>query len=248
MKKIGVFGIDFIAEEKGSVIKRIISSDERTTISSLSMPLVIEMRRAAEFRKALIRSDIVLPDGMGIVWASRLIHGKNGLKKRIAGPDFFFSSLQMAQEKNMGCFFLGSSIRVLNRISDRLKKEFPEIKLKGTLSPPFGEWSDEENKRIVDMINECKPDILWVGMTAPKQEVWVSRNRDVLNVKIVASVGAAFDFFAGTQKRAPEWMQKKGLEWLHRTIKEPYRMGKRYLKGIPYFLYIILSEIFNKNR
>ena len=106
----------------------------------------------------------------------------------------------------------------------------------------------EENDRIVDLVNRCKPDVLWVAMTAPRQDIWVYKNRKRLNVRIVVPVGAAFDFFAGTRARAPMWMQKIGLEWLHRTLKEPIRMGLRYLRGFPYFLLILSKEMIGKTR
>ena len=247
-KTVTVFDINFVAEDLESLIEKIVASDEKVTVSGLSMPMTLDFKRNSDFKSALKRSNVILPDGMGIVWASRLICGKRGLKKRIAGPDFFYSFLHIANLKGMRCFFLGSTDHVLSKISKKIRHDFPGIKLVGSYSPPFGEWSNEENDRIIDLINRCDPDVLWVAMTAPKQDIWVDKNRKRLNVRIVVPVGAAFDFFAGTQDRAPMWMQKMGLEWFHRTLKEPFRMGLRYLKGFPHFLLVLSKEIMFRER
>jgi len=244
LKKVKLFGIDIVCEDKYDIIKKVISSKQKTLISTISMPLTRELKKNKEYLKAIKESDVVLPDGIGIVLASKLINKDKKIKERVTGPDFFYSFSKMANKKKLSYFFMGSTKKVLNKIKNRIKKEFPLIKINGLHSPPFGEWSKEENDRIVKIINKSKADALWIGMTAPKQELWSWRNKEKLNTKIIASIGAAFDFFAGTKKRAPKWIQKAGFEWLYRTFQEPLRMGKRYMKGIPIFISYLIKEKF----
>ena len=118
--------------------------------------------------------------------------------------------------------------------------EFPEIEVCGTLSPPYRSWTSEENKAMIAKVNAARPDVLWVGMTAPKQEKWVAANRNQLDVPVVGSVGAVFDFFAGTNPRAPQWMCKLGLEWVYRLIREPRRMWRRTVISAPKFVVLVL--------
>ncbi len=224
------------------------NNDKKIILSTLSLPLLGELKNNIDYKKSLEDSEIVLPDGIGILILSALIYGKNRIKNRIAGPDFFIKFNKIANEKKISYFFLGSTEETLKKIEERIKKEHPEIIFKGYYSPPFGEWDKAENEKILNKINEAKPDVLWIAMTAPKQEIWVYKNREKLNVKFIASIGAAFDFFAGTKKRAPKFFRKTGLEWLYRTFQEPKRMGKRYFKGFPAFLYYLFKSLGKKLR
>ena len=140
------------------------------------------------------------------------------------------------------CFFLGSTEETLSKIRKRARKEFPNVTL-NTFSPPFSSgFSEEENLEILEKINTFKPDVLFVGMTAPKQEKWTYTHFNSLEVGHVCSIGAVFDFYAGTIRRAPRWMINVGLEWLYRFIKEPRRMWKRYLLGNLIFIMGVLKE------
>ena len=144
------------------------------------------------------------------------------------------------------CFFLGSSESTLQRIKNRAAKEYPNVKIY-TYSPPFkSEFSEMENKVMIDTVNAVQPDTLFVGMTAPKQEKWAHHNYDELRVGHVCCIGAVFDFYAGTVKRAPHWMIKMGLEWFYRLISEPRRMWRRYILGNALFIRHILAEKFKK--
>lgn len=198
--------------------------------------------RDSFFKEALQQSDLLLPDGTGIVLASRALNHKR--VERVAGFEFFHG-LTTSLELSGGAryFFLGSSDEVLDLIKIRIGREFPSMTVCGTLSPPFKtEFTDAENRRIVSTINESQPDVLWVGMTAPKQEKWIYRNRNKLTVPFIAGIGAVFDFYAGTKKRSSVFWQKVGLEWLPRFLHEPRRLWERNMRSTPIFLYWIARE------
>ena len=193
------------------------------------------------FSNALKTADILLPDGAGVVLALRIL---KGLKQpRVGGPDVFFEFSKYANSTGgHRYFFLGSTEEVLTRIERNLAKEFPNISLAGTYSPPFGPISDGENDLIIKMINESMPTVLWVGMTAPKQEKWTYQHKDRLEVPVIGAVGAVFDFLAGTKQWAPKWIRDRGLDWAYRLIKEPKRLWKRNFTSTPMFFYLILKQ------
>jgi len=197
------------------------------------------------FRNALKRSHWLIADGIGIVWGGRLL-GKP-IKDRVTGPDVFLAVMKRLNKKGGSVFFLGSTDTTLKKIQTRMKETFPNITPVGFLSPPYKQFfSDEENVAIIEKINKAKPDLLWVGMTAPKQERWLDDHRFKLDVKAAGAVGAAFDFFAETVKRSPVVMQKLGLEWLHRSLASPTRLGKRNATSNPKFVFEVLRAKFQK--
>lgn len=225
------------------VIHTALSSRSKSfVISTLNVPLLKEAGKNRKYARALVDSSVIIPDGIGFVWASRLIYGKRGLSQRVTGPDLFLEFCKKANKERLRFFFLGSSSGVLAKIARRLQEEFPAIHLAGLYSPPFGPWDLSENKKIIDAVNEARADVLWVGMTAPRQETWIYENKEQLDVKVIAAIGAAFDFFAGTRKRAPRLMQRLGLEWFYRVCQEPLRLGRRYFTTIPFFLIRVLSD------
>jgi len=198
--------------------------------------------RDQKFCKALKDADLLLPDGAGILVAARAL--KLPIKERVAGFEFF-QGLSVALAKNGGgrYFFLGSTEHVLKLITQKLNLEFPEITVCGTLSPPFkSEFSAEDNAAMVAAVNAAQPDVLWVGMTAPKQEKWIYENRDKLKVPFSGAIGAVFDFYAGTRQRSSGFWQKIGLEWLPRFFREPRRLWERNMKSTPIFLFWIARE------
>lgn len=195
------------------------------------------------FAEALKNGDYLIPDGASIVKACRWLKCKSQPKERIAGWDLFTMEMERLNGKGGKCFFMGSSEKVLSLIKERANLEYPNITVE-TYSPPYKPvFSDEENERIINAINKAAPDLLWIGMTAPKQEKWAYSNWDKLGISCHAgTIGAVFDFFAGTYERAPQWWQKNSLEWLYRLIKEPRRMWKRYVIGNPLFIMNINRE------
>ncbi len=197
-------------------------------------------RRDALFSEALTKGDALIPDGVSIVKACRWIGAKSQPAERIAGWDLFEYEMQRLERKGGTVMFMGSSERVLRLIVDRAAEVYPHLRVV-TYSPPYKPaFSDADNRAIIDAINAARPDLLWIGMTAPKQEKWTYAHWTELNIDChVGTIGAVFDFFAGTVERAPLWWQRHGLEWLYRLLKEPRRMWRRYIIGNALFLWNI---------
>lgn len=198
-------------------------------------------RRDTVFDRALRSAALIIPDGVGILVASRVLGGDIG--RRITGMDIFLG-LSSELNKRTGCryFFLGSTAQNLAKLMDKLNAEFPNIAVAGTYAPPFkDEFSEEDGRLMADAINEADPDVLWVGMTAPKQEKWIYRERFRLNVKVIGAVGAVFDFYSGAIKRPHPFFQRTGLEWSARLLREPRRLWRRNLVSAPLFLLRVIQ-------
>ncbi len=195
------------------------------------------------FAEALKFGDYLIPDGASIVKACRWLCCKSQPKERVAGWDLFEFEMERLNKKRGRCMFMGSSPKVLDLIVKRANVVYPNIEVV-TYSPPYKpEFSKEENDAIINAINKANPDLLWIGMTAPKQEKWTYSHWNELNIHChVGTIGAVFDFFAGTYTRAPRWWQTHSLEWLYRLVKEPKRMWRRYIIGNPLFLLNIQKE------
>lgn len=205
------------------------------------------------FAEALIKGDYLIPDGASIVKACRWLKAKSQPEERNAGWDLFEYEMNHLNSKMKGCkdekmnkgrvMFLGSSEKVLSLIRERAIVDYPHLEVV-TYSPPYKpEFSDEDNQAMIRAINEANPDLLWIGMTAPKQEKWAYKHWNELNIHChCGTIGAVFDFYAGTVKRAPLCWQKHSLEWLYRLLSEPARMWRRYLIGNVKFLYYIYKE------
>lgn len=197
-----------------------------------------------DFKKALQTSDVLLPDGVSIVFAARLLASRR--IRKVAGADLHQMLLDALDAEGGRCFYLGASSDTLQKIEERLRREYPAIKA-GSYSPPYkAEFSAEDNEKMWQAINTFSPDVVFVGMTAPKQELWIYRNIDELQTRVICGIGAVFDFYAGTQKRPPQWMISCGLEWLGRLIGSPKRLWKRYLVYNLVFLYKLSGLYFNR--
>ena len=218
------------------------------------------------FAEALAKGDYLIPDGASIIKACKLLKGKSLPKERIAGWDLFEFEMNRLEGKSLECrvesvelrdeslecggerdklrvMFMGSSEKVLGLIRERAKVDYPNLEVV-TYSPPYKpEFSEEDNAAIIKAINEANPDLLWIGMTAPKQEKWTYSHWKELDIHChVGTIGAVFDFYAGTAQRAPRWWQEHSLEWLYRLCIEPKRMWRRYVIGNPLFLWNITKE------
>ena len=195
------------------------------------------------FEEALTKGDVLIPDGISIVRVCKFLNGKSRPKERIAGWDLFVHEMQRLNEKGGKVMFLGSSEKVLKLIREKAALVYPNLEVV-TYSPPYKpQFTVEDDLNMVKAINDANPDLLWIGMTAPKQEKWAYANWDRLNIHChVGTVGAVFDFFAGTYKRAPMIWQRLGLEWLYRLLKEPRRMWRRYIIGNLMFCVLVFRE------
>jgi len=250
MKKDTIMGVSINIDGEEAIIKTLeafIQNGRKGQVLACANPhSIIESMKDAEFREALNSADILLPDGIGVVLASKILGGN--IKKRISGPDIFLEFTKVASQKgDCKYFFYGSTDETLKKIELRIKKEFPNIEIVGLYSPPFREILAEENDRHVEMINKTGADVLWVGMTAPKQEKWIYKNKDKLEVPLIGAIGAAFDFFAEPTKRASIFWQRIGLEWLFRFFMEPKRLWARNLISSPLFLAFVIKEKLKHN-
>lgn len=211
------------------------------------------------FAEALKNGDYLIPDGASIVKACRWLNAKSQPKERIAGWDLFSFEMGKLEKESKELhtknekqgwichkkkvMFMGASEKVLSLIRERVTVDYPNLEAI-TYSPPYKpEFSDDDNAAIIKAINDANPDLLWIGMTAPKQEKWTYSHWKELQIHChVGTIGAVFDFYAGTAQRAPIWWQEHSLEWLYRLMKEPKRMWRRYIIGNPVFLWNITKE------
>lgn len=199
-----------------------------------------------DFQDALNSADLLTPDGIGIVLASRMLGGS--IRKRVTGSDIFWG-LNEALNRIGGksCFFLGSTEATLESIRRRMARDYPNIHIAGAYSPPFAsEFNEDESRAMIEAVNAVAPDVLWVGMTAPKQEKWISSYRSMLNVPFIGAIGAVFDFYSGNIKRSHPIFQMLGLEWLPRLLQEPRRLFRRNVVSSPLFVYLVLQQLFRK--
>jgi N-acetylglucosaminyldiphosphoundecaprenol N-acetyl-beta-D-mannosaminyltransferase len=222
---------------KGSLLSL---QKEKLLINTINAHSYNTAQNDSLFREALLKSDVLISDGISVVWAYNWLTGKK--VKKIAGEDLFYYEIERSQQKKGKCFFLGSNSNTLKKVTERLEKEYPDV-IAETYAPPFEQdFSADENNAMLSAINSFQPDVLFVGMTAPKQEKWAFKNFDYIKAGHVCCIGAVFDFYAGTKKRAPRWMIKIGMEWLFRLIQEPRRMWKRYLIGNIKFIWTVMME------
>ena len=203
-------------------------------VSAVAVHAVMVAQHDAEMRDALLGSSLIVPDGMPLTWAANLL-GEN-LENRVYGPELMLRySQRCAAQGHRVWLYGGRDQGSLAQLALRMRQDIPGIQIVGGYSPPFRPLSDGEEDELVRMIERDRPDVLWVGIGVPKQEKWMARMRERLNVPVMAAVGAAFDFHAGRISQAPSWMQERGLEWTYRIAQEPRRLLPRYLYYNPAF-------------
>ena len=223
-----------------------IDFDKNKIINTINPHSYCVAKQDLQFKQALSSSDILLPDGVGIVFANRFLNGKQ--IKKIAGYDLFLFLMNKLNNESGSVFFLGASKETLEKIKSKSFQDYPNITF-GSFSPPYKfEFSEKDSKIMCDEVNIFNPDVLFVGMTAPKQEKWVHLYKNKLNANIICSIGAVFDFYAGNVKRSSDIWISLGLEWLPRLIKEPRRLFYRNFVSTPKFILDILSiKIFGQD-
>lgn len=205
---------------------------------------VMESQRDEELRRIHNEAGLVTPDGMPLVWLSRL-KGFDHVD-RVYGPDLMLAVCQQSEEHGYRHFFYGGAPSVAEKLATRLKFQFPKLNVVGTYSPPFRSLTAEEDQSEVELIRASNPDIVWVGISTPKQERWMAEHLTRLNSCVLIGVGAAFDFHAALKRQAPRWMQRNGLEWLFRLVTEPRRLWRRYLINNPLFLWLVLLQVLGR--
>ncbi len=191
--------------------------------------------------RAVNGSDIVATDGMPLVWLSRL-KGARAID-RVYGPDALLAFCEHGLTRGWRHFFYGGTPESVGRLTNRLQARFPGLQVAGSHAPPFRPLTDVEKADVIEQINSANPDLVWVGLGMPKQELWSAEFQPHLDAPVLLAVGAAFDFHAGTVKQAPHWMQRASMEWLYRLVQEPRRLWRRYLIGNTRFVWLVGREL-----
>ena len=210
---------------------------------------VVEAQKDAYLKTITNSADLSVCDGMPLVWLAR----RKGfiLPERVYGFALMDALLSESQKYGYRHYLYGSTSEVLEKLVVNIKSKYPGINIAGAYSPPFRDLTGQEKESIVSLVNGCQPDIVWVGLGYPKQEIWMYEFKDKIKCPVLAGVGAAFDFYSGNKKKAPLWMQNAGLEWFFRLCCEPRRLAKRYLVNNPLFIYMLaknfLKRIFHIN-
>ncbi len=214
--------------------------DRGRTVTFTNVHMVMEGCKSESFRELIASMDMNCPDGMPLVWAGRH-KGIPGIA-RVCGPEFLPTFCEATADMKVRHFFYGGSDGIAEKTAEMLQKRIPGFQVAGTYCPPFRVLSHDEDEEIVRSINATDPDVVWVCLGCPKQELWMHSHKDRLHAKVLLAVGLAFDVVAGTRKRAPRVLRACGLEWLYRLLQEPGRLWRRYLVYNSLFIYQYLRE------
>jgi len=223
-----LFGVQLTVAGVESAVRALLDlprSGARARVHFCNVNSLVMAQSDAGLRQVFESPAIVFTDGMPLVWLARL-HGCDD--ERVSGPDVMESVIDAGREHGYRHFFYGGDPGVPEALVAALSKRFPGFQISGTYSPPFRLLTEAEDAAVVEMINDARPDFLWVGLGSPKQETWLFEHRDRLTVPVMLAVGAAFNFHSGRVRRAPRWMQQLGLEWAYRLLSEPRRLWRRY--------------------
>jgi N-acetylglucosaminyldiphosphoundecaprenol N-acetyl-beta-D-mannosaminyltransferase len=242
-ERVNILGVGISPLTRAQALATIegwIAQGERQYVCVSGIHGVMESQRDERLRAIHNAAGMVTPDGMPLVWLSRM----RGFKyvERVYGPDLLLACCERSVTTGYRHYFYGGGAGVPERLMERLQSRFPGLQIAGGYSPPFRALSAEEDADVVRRINAARPDVVWVGLSTPKQERWMSEHRDRLTAPVFVGVGAAFDFHAGLKRQAPRWMQRSGLEWLFRLWTEPRRLWRRYLRNNPLFVWHIALQ------
>ena len=232
---LGVRVDDVTYEETLARIEAFIQEDRPHQVVTVNPEFIVAAQSDAEFREILNGADLALPDGIGIVWASRLLNRRRPLRERVAGSDLVPRVAALAAGRGCRLFLLGAAPGVAKAAAERLRAQYPGLTIAGTHA---GSPSPDEEDGIVALVREARPHVLFVAYGAPAQDRWIARNLARLGVPVCMGVGGAFDFIAEVAVRAPVWMQRLGLEWLHRLWREPWRW--RRMLALPRFVWMVM--------
>lgn len=239
---VNISAIDM--DDACSLVEGAISRGEKKYICVCPVSTIMECKRDQKARMSVNSADLATPDGMPVVWMGKMRGYKN--IKRVYGPDLMRNICDVSRIKGYKNYFYGSSGNVLNKLKKNLNKKYPGLIISGMYSPPFRQLTKEEDDKIVEEINGNGPDIIWVGLGSPKQDLWMYEHRNRVNAPVMIGVGAAFDFIARVKPQAPPWIRNNGFEWLFRLVTEPRRLWRRYLIDNSLFIYYIMLDLFFK--
>lgn len=241
--RVDVLGVGVSAINIGQALDTIdawIARREQHYVCVTGVHGVMESQRDEHLRHIHNAAGLVTPDGMPLVWLSRLRGFRN--VDRVYGPDLMLAACDRSIARGHSHFFYGGGDGVADRLAERLSARYPGLRVAGTYTPPFRALTSDEDQSVVQRLNDARPDIVWVGLSTPKQERWMFSHVGLLQAPVLIGVGAAFDFHAGLKRQAPHWIQKSGFEWMFRMLSEPRRLGPRYLANNPAFVWRILRD------
>ncbi len=247
LNKVCILGVKISAIDMNDaclLVKDAILKRQKKYVCVCPVSTIMECKRNEKVFMSVNCADLVTPDGMAVVWLGRMRGHKN--IRRVYGPELMEEVCAISAKSGYRNYLYGSTLDVLDKLKERLAKRYPGLIISGLFSPPFRQLSDDEDNKIVEEINNNAPDIIWVGLGSPKQDLWMYEHRDRLNAPVMIGVGAAFDFLAGTKPQAPRWIRDNGFEWLFRLVTEPKRLWRRYLVDYPLFVYYILLDSISK--
>jgi N-acetylglucosaminyldiphosphoundecaprenol N-acetyl-beta-D-mannosaminyltransferase len=213
---------------------------ERHYVTVTGVHGVIEGQDDPSFKRILNRAGLCVPDGVPMVWLSWLAGRKH--VTRVFGPDMMLEVSALLARRRGRAFYYGGQEGVADQLAASMVARFPGLETAGTYCPPFRPLDANERRQVIAKINASRADVLWVGLSTPKQERWMAEFRPELSVPVLLGVGAAFDYNTGRVERAPPWIQRAGLEWLYRITQDPKRLWKRYARSNPLFLYYLACE------
>ena len=241
--KVNILGVGINAIKQDFALQQIdkwIDSDDRQYVAICTVHTIMECQKDPAMLESVNKAGMATPDGMPLVWLASLESEQP--VERVYGPDLMLAVCERSIERGYRHFLYGGADGVPDVLAKELQDRFPGLQVVGEFSPPFRTLSDEEENQIIEMINQADPDVIWVGLGTPKQDLWMAKNRPKLNAPVLIAVGAAFDFHTNRVPQAPAWMQRIGLEWLYRFVQEPGRLWYRYLIYNPLFILKIIEQ------
>lgn len=242
-QRVDVLGVQVSAVNPATALEHVTSwvqDRDRQYVCVSGVHGVMESQADPTLLETHNRSGLTVPDGMPLVWCCQRAGVADSA--RVYGPDLMLAVLERAAQRGWTSYFYGGASEVPELLAQRLQARFPGLRVVGTYSPPFRALTAEEDAQVVADIQAAAPDLVWVGLSTPKQERWMAAHRDLLDAPVLFGVGAAFDFHTGRVRQAPSWMQRRGLEWLFRLCVEPRRLWRRYLSNNPRFVMQLLRR------
>jgi len=243
MKRANILGVGISAitmQDALAQISRWIETKDRHYVSVCTVHTVMECQRDPTMRRAVNQAGLATPDGMPLVWLNKWQNHEH--VSRVYGPDLVLALCELSVKRGYSHYFYGGAEEVPALLAEALQDRFPGLNVAGAYSPPFRPLTEAEDAEIVERINQAAPDIVWVGLGTPKQDLWMAGHWQRLTASVLIGVGAAFDFHTGRIPQAPAWMQRNGLEWLFRLLQEPRRLWRRYLIYNPLFIMSVLMQ------
>ncbi len=237
-KYVRIFGVRFDNVTMSEALGRFVDFLKRGETAVIYTPnpeIILNASENNELKEALLDADLVVADGIGVLYASKIHH--LGLKEKVSGIDLAEKIIHFLNNTKGSIFLLGAGKGIAETAAYKLAEKYPNIKVLGYQD---GYFAEEDELKVIDKINELKPDVIFVGLGSPKQELWINKYKSILNCKVAMGVGGSIDVWAGHAKRAPKWVQNIGMEWFYRLIKEPTRIKR--MASLPIFAYRVLTS------